>query len=458
MTRRAAAPAAVIALLAPAAQPAAAAPAHEAARAVPPVRALATRPFYGGSPVLVDGRVLFARPRRDGSLAVLAAPAAGGAAEDLVRVPPRRSGLGIFGWDLAASPAGLALRVTDSRTPARLWAGPFPGPLSLVQDRTSPGAQTLDGANLWALPGGPLALEPTDRDGTRLRAMLRPLGAPARRAPLPAGADVRYLAVAGALAAVPVPASREVVFVAPDSGAVVDRRPLGRWGSTAPIALGVSAGGDVALTVEQPGSDLLGWSPQGAPEPRIVATGEGFGKVRTANGRIAYTRPVRALDGERVVVLDVTGPEPRELFRGPPAAQVGGLDFDGTHVAWSSDGCQFVAEAVPAASVPKVPRGPCVRTEASFTGSEDGSRDRFVRLGVRCLTAPGPRCRIDIRLYDVQQRIDRRAATVPVGRRRTLRVPLSRRVRSRLAGRPLGLEARVVDPGGRRRVAFYALY
>ena len=41
-------------------------------------------------------------------------------------------------------------------------------------------------------------------------------------------------------------------------------------------------------------------------------------------------------------------------------------------------------------------------------GYEDGSRDRFVRLGVRCLTAPGPRCRIDIRLYDVQQRIDRR--------------------------------------------------
>ena len=197
MTRRAAAPAAVIALLAPAAQPAAAAPAREAARAVPPVRALATRPFYGGSPVLVDGRVLFARPRRDGSLAVLAAPAAGGAAEDLVRVPPRRKGLGIFGWDLAASPAGLALRVTDSRTPDRLWAGPFPGPLSLVQDRTSPGAQTLDGTNLWAVPGGPLALEPTDRDGTRLRAMLRPLGAPARRAPLPAGADVRFLAVAG---------------------------------------------------------------------------------------------------------------------------------------------------------------------------------------------------------------------------------------------------------------------
>ena len=308
--------------------------------------------------------------------------------------------------------------------------------------------------DLFAVPGGPLVLERTDRFGYRLRAVLRPPGAPSRQLPLPAGADVTHLTTTGGVAAVAVPRLREVQLMALDTGAVAGRRPLGPFADMDIISLGVAANGDVALTVEDGGgADFLGWA-RGRPRAADRPQRRQLRARPHAERPHRPHRPARDGDGERVLVLDVTGPEPRELFRGPLAAAVRALDFRRTHVAWSSDGCQFVAPATASASGPAVPAGPCLHTEATFAGYLDGRRHRTVRQRIRCLTAPGPRCRSAYGMYLGGQRVARATRTVRVGGRREVRVPISRRVRARLEGRVLGVVALVVDPGGRAREAF----
>jgi hypothetical protein len=187
--------------------------------------------------------------------------------------------------------------------------------------------------------------------------------------------------------------------------------------------------------------------------------GDSFGHLRTAAGRIAMQQPARGFDGSRVVVLDPSGPEPRVLFRSPPAAAIRELDYDGAHVAWSTDSCQFIAPAVPDASTRRVPPGRCVRTEASFTTYVPPlvpGRPRFMRLRVRCLTAPGPRCRIEVEAVH-ERTVGRLTARVPLGSARVLRVRLSRRA-SRLLRRdhtaPVFLYATLRDPSGRARRKF----
>jgi hypothetical protein len=205
------------------------------------VRALAARPEFGGGPALVDGRVIYARPHRDGSLTLLAAPAGGGPAAPVARVPGPELSLGVRSWALAAAPAGLAVRVTDEALgPDRLWAGPLNGPLALAWTDF-----TRSGAVPFSVPGGPLVVE---RHGKGRRAVLRPPGGVARRVPLPAGADVRRLTVAGGLAVVSVPRAGEVAFVALDSGAVVARRPLGRWADTLLISLAATEDRELAAS------------------------------------------------------------------------------------------------------------------------------------------------------------------------------------------------------------------
>jgi hypothetical protein len=98
-----------------------------------------------------------------------------------------------------------------------------------------------------------------------------------------------------------------------------------------------------------------------------------------------------------------------------------------------------------------------VRSEATFTTYANGRPDPAVRLGARCLTAPGPRCRVEVRLYDLQGRVARRVRGVPAATRRVLRIPIPARVRARLGGDPVFLDARLKDPGGRSRLALHTL-
>jgi hypothetical protein len=240
-----------------------------------------------------------------------------------------------------------------------------------------------------------------------------------------------------------VPRRGEIVLLDLPSGAARGRVPMGEFAGTDLLGLAVSEAGDVALTVEDgAGADYLGWAPAGAAEPRIVLGGDAFGHVSTAAGRIAMVQPAMRLDAARVVVLDPAGETPRVLFRGPPSAYVRGLDFDGEHVAWATDGCQLVAD-VDSPRVDVIPRGPCLRTEAAFTLEVPSS----VRVKVRCIAAPGSRCRIDLRVYGRSRRLARRVVTVPRRRERTVRVPV------RAADGIAVVYGRVIDPDGRRRLA-----
>ena len=396
-------------------------------------------------PVLAGGRVLYADRAGRRAVRVLAQPPAGGPATELARVPVPRSRVHNWPfWDFAAAPGGLALRVGTADGPRRLWAGP--GPLTLVQRHAAAGAPMFEQDDLFVVPGGPLVIERTDRFGKRLRAMLRPPGGPARRLSMPAGADLHLLAVAGSLAA--VPAGDAIALLDLPSGAVRRRLPLGDFAGATILGLGVSAAGDVALTVEDgSGRDFLGWAPAGAAQPEVALAGDEFGLVRTAGGRIAIQVPAVHGDGTRVAVLD---PAAGELFHGPPAAAIRSLEFDGGYVAWSTDGCQLVSEAAPGASTDRVPAGPCVRTEASFTAFNDVRPEGHppaLPVRVRCLTAPGRACRVDLRVYANERgRIGRRVARIPVGRTRLVRI------RARPA--PLVIvTSRVVDPDGHRRIA-----
>ena len=398
------------------------------------VRPLAEREHLG-VPALEGGRVVYGDADRD-ALTVLTQPAGGGPVSELARLPARR---GHPDWELDAGEGGLALRMYPTAGPTRLLAGPAGGPLALVQRRARPGPAMAEERDLFAVPGGPLVVERTDRVGRRLRAVLRPPGGPARVLPMPAGADLHNLAVAGTVAA--VPARGEIVLLDLPSGAVRRRLALGDFAGAPVNALGVSEAGDVALVAEDgQGADHLGWAPAGAARPRDILVGDEFAHLAVADGLIAMQQPALAGDAARPVVLDPSADPPRVLFRGPPSAYVRGIDFDGTHIAWATDGCQLGAE-VGAPAVDVVPEGPCLRTEAAFTLEVPSS----VRLKVRCIATPGRRCRIDLRVYGRTRRKAHRVVTVPRGRERTVRIPVSRGINV--------VFGRVVDPDGRRRLA-----
>ena len=401
------------------------------------VRALADRDFQG-APALDGDRVVYVNPDHN-RLRVFQQPLAGGAAGELARVPePSSRIVGRPTWDLAAGAAGLALRMQPVSGPSQLLAGPPRGPLALIR-RGNRGAPLVEERDLFSVPGGPLVVERTNRSGSRLRAVLRPPGGPARVLELPAGADLHNLAVAGALAAVAT--GDEIVVLDLPSGAVRRRLPLGILAGAPLFSLGVSPVGDVALVVEDGGGqDVLGWAPAGASEPRIVLVDDQFDHVRTAGGLIAMEVPAMRGDAARVAVFDPESDLSRPLFLGPPAAAVRGIDFDGRHVAWATDGCQLVAD-VGAPAIDIAPAGPCVRTEASFTEYVPSS----VRYRIRCIASPGRRCRIDVRVYGLRGRLARRMVTIPRGRARIVRVPVR--------GELVYTAARVIDPDGRRRIA-----
>jgi hypothetical protein len=253
---------------------------------------------------------------------------------------------------------------------------------------------------------------------------------------MPRGADLEHVAVAGSTLAVVT--RREVVLLELPSGAVRSRLPLGDYARAVVLGLDVSEAGEVALAVDQ-GFDTVLWWPAGATEPRVALGGDQFGHVAIAAGLIAMQVPALGGDAARVAVIDPSSDPPRFLFRGPPAAAVRGLDFDGRSVAWATDGCQLVAD-IGSPRIDVIPAGPCVRTEASFTQFVPSS----VRYRIRCITSPGPRCRIDLRAYDPYP-VARRVVTVPRGR--------ARMVRMRVPAEHFITRARVIDPGGQRRIA-----
>ena len=73
-------------------------------------------------------------------------------------------------------------------------------------------------------------------------------------------------------------------------------------------------------------------------------------------------------EGVRVVV--VVGFDGREVFRGPPAVDIGSVVLDGSVVGWSTPSCRFVGWS----SRFTIPAGPCLRTEVAVARVAGGVR------------------------------------------------------------------------------------
>ena len=395
-------------------------------------RALAPAEHQGG-PALAGDRVYWASSSQ-GTLTVRSAPAAGGEDATVGTVAVRK---GVpAAWNLSAAPEGLALRLTD-----RLLIGGLAGPLATLA-RTGPDrARMADDPVLWVTAAGTVTLE-------RRGAVLRGGPGDGRVLALPAGADAGRFAAAGNLGAA----------VTRDAAVVLDLRTgaeVRRLALDGPVVIGIglSPAGDLAITAElEDGSDVLLWAPAGADEFTVVAHEDRYGLVATAGGRIAMAAPTAGRTGTRVVVLEpVPGGEPRVLYRGPAAAAIDSLAFDGGTVGFSSRGCQLVARVDPASSRLTVPEGPCARTEGWVTISDPTPGGTY-RLHVACLTAPAKRCRIDVRVRTFDGRLVGRAAGRPRrGAGMKFRIPLDARGRAAARKDPpeLFLTVRATDPDGR---------
>ncbi|MBE2314827.1 hypothetical protein DVA67_002480 [Solirubrobacter sp. CPCC 204708] len=417
------------------------------------VEALEARELGEGGPVLDAGTVVWSRGEGGDGVRVSARAAAGGPVAHLGRASSGAASAG--SWRLAAGAGRVGLRVVSGRGGVgALLSAPFGGaPLRRSVPR---GATMAADRDFWAWSGGYVTLE---RSGPALGAVVTGADGSVRRLALPAGARVRTLAVAGSLAAVSV--GQAVVVFDLATGAEVRRVALDAMSVG---SLSVDPSGALAATGESEyGVDVLAWAPVGAGAFEVVTTGGDFGLVSLAGGRIAYVASRGLDEGARAVVVEPRpGSEnPTVLFRGPPAFQIETLDFNGSHVAWSSQACQFLSLAAPAASGVTVPAGPCARSDVAVTVYSTptlGHRNPSLPVIIRCLTAPTAGCRVDVRAYEIGRsgsRLGRARATVPRGARRTVRVPIGARAAARLRRADIEGGAyyviRTIDPDGRTR-------
>lgn len=414
------------------------------------VEAIAPQGMSKGGPLLAGPDLIWGRARGSRAVDFRARPLAGGRTQTLgsLRAPGR-----YVGFDLAGrrGALGVSFPVTE-RTgrllslPGRVFAGTVPnGPLSAPPPLQSSALGVI-----------------THEGRSRRTLVLRPPGAPSRRLVLPRGADPENVVVAGGLAAVPIVVRRNLrrVDVLDLATGRVTRRVAYADGAKVDaelLSLGMGADGSLAATV----SGGLQGSFLHAP-PGAVAFGPGagvdpLGALAPAGNRLAMVVEAGG-GGLRVIVVEARRRRSPVLFRGPVASQIGNVQYDGTHLVWSSGFCQFVARVRRGASRLDVPRGPCVRTDVTTTEHQTSNEDqrppvrrtrrgRQIPYGIDCLTGPGGRCRVRVRVSDGRGKvIGGGRATVPRGPRRTVWIPL--RPRARVPESPL-FERWLRDPGGR---------
>ena len=201
---------------------------------------------------------------------------------------------------------------------------------------------------------------------------------------LPPGADPSHVAVAGALGVAPVPEGAMIVFSVVDGieGRADLVGPVRRLQRLGPVDLsGRGRRGD------RPGR---GWHRRA----RVLAGGVRTGSSPRAGRAVRARRggpgsawrssPGDGLrEGVRVVVVGFDG---REVFRGPPAVDVGSVVIDGGVVGWSTPSCRFVGWS----SRYTIPLGPCLRTEVAIARVAGGTR-------VACINSATRRCHVRAR-------------------------------------------------------------
>ena len=344
----------------------------------------------GTGPALLDGRVLWGSGGQ-----VFSAPAFGGSASVLGGgVSLARGAELVAGSGQVAVRSGSALSAFGAAGFARVapafGAPPLFGVVPSVQPSVA-GLVTMENDGVWLRRGG-------GREEVAL----------------PPGADPSHVAVAGALGVAPVPEGAMIVFSVVD-GIEGRQISLGPYDGFNVSGLSISPGGDVAATVPVgDGTDALVFSPAGSERVRVLARGVRFGRVAVGASGVAFVSGEGLREGVRVVVVGFDG---REVFRGPPAVDVGSVVLDGNVVGWSTPSCRFVGWS----SRYTIPPGPCLRTEVAASRVLGGVR-------VACINAPTRRCHVRAR---------GRTFFVPRGSARVV---------------PTRNSVRIVDPDGRIRV------
>jgi hypothetical protein len=184
-------------------------------------------------------------------------------------------------------------------------------------------------------------------------------------------------------------------------------------------------------------------SPALWPEPlelagdRIVVRAVGRPVPTGGTGITADRRLVVGLDG-RVAPIS-----PRSVY-------LGGVDFDGRHVAWSAGDCILVSDLQGPAPV-AIPPGPCPRAELVLEDLPPVVQRTF-RTSVSCVSAPRGECRGIVRVIRGRGTIIARARfRLAAGRRGSVHL----RVSGRRIDRPAAIrvEARVRNRGAPPSVA-----
>lgn len=421
--------------------------------------------------VFASGHAVWGNPDGSGGIRLRALPLAGGAPFNLPSIAAR-SGEFAGGFRLAGSASRLAARVQflvegdEVFVREQRQAAPFGAALKVVGSRRPSKSETsFDGYDfvraITVVDDGLVTVEPTASD--RLRVMFHSDGGTSREIPLPPGANSETIEVAGDLLAVAVLDPGDDAYTDDVAVVLLDRRTgaeLRRVTIPKPLRnqhhdLALSADGALAF-VE---GAKIGWAPAGADRfvaLRVPGRDAAENPVAVAGGRIAGVRRTSAGVSQVVVMEPAAGGGTlRYAYRGPPATEIQDVEFDGSHLAWKSRHCRFLTTIGERAVEDRIPAGRCVRADASVvTRLIATGRRSAVPVRVRCLTAVGKACGVnavvEIRRRSRTLRFRSARTRVPVGRARTIRVPIGRRAAHQLDANPFSGNAfiQLHDGGG----------
>ncbi|PTL60147.1 hypothetical protein [Paraconexibacter algicola] len=374
----------------------AAAPAVQAA----PITSVAADQQILDGPVFAGDTVAWAagtRPQR------LRAVVAGGAPRTLARTPAFPEGGEAFTFGLEGSPTrlawgfgeGVAVDPDGYTTREQVVAGPPGGPLVRVAgdgaDAVRATAMDLDGDRL-------VTSEDIVAEGQRPSSVLRGYdlaagGDPTALAPqgsaelATAGPYVAYRSASttgGALARIVV---ADAATGTPVYGVDVPTVPPIGYG----LRFDLQADGTLAVLTANPaatGSDPvldLAWASIADPTLHVIVPDVTPFNLRIAANRIVYGRELDRRSS-RLFVADLAGVGHPVT---PVVDSVTGVDFDGTRLGWSTEGCVYAGD-LPAAAVDALPGGRCAGQDYRLvTGTLNR---RAARALVRCVAGPATGC------------------------------------------------------------------
>jgi hypothetical protein len=392
------------------------------------VRALAVGEVAAG-PVLAGDRVLWGE--QDGSdFRLRSVPLTGGRPVTVFRHGVEGPDPGWRALDASASRAAFAL------DPGSAFAGRPGGPFAKLAER----AVTVDVA------GDAVVTAEANR------VLVHRPGLPVAPLAPPAEADPGGVAAEGDHVAYPVRREGRDEVVVTDLTSGAERYRI------LAAAFDLQADGKLATLT----GAALAWASPAEPRPHRIRLGRRVDDVRIAANRLV----VRArgpqvptggtgVSADHLKLVDLRG---RSKPVTPRTVSLRGLDYDGRALAWSANGCILVSD-LRGPSPAAVPPGPCFRAEVIVEDVDPprlSPRRRTIQASLTCVSAPGGRCRGEVRLQigEARATLDRSPYRLDAGQRGSVRLSVPVRWLPRLE-RPTAvrIEARTRDPQGRISVA-----